>query len=684
MVALSNERPAGLIVGTKVHVSGVSNSTVLAAGRDIKLHARQPLVTVRVTDQEIAAVRRAWVKIDRHRRPLVTASEVLTLLREGEPVVVIAGARGVGKTAAAVRALTDYSKFRAAAGQQGTAAPALELEHILPDWESPDAEILPDGTDRGYILDVSEEIDQWEDRLGAAKKILGHGDALKEADSCLIVIASETGWPTSQTPTLGRVVVRATARPPGDLVTLTHLANLYPKMAQRRWLVAGNDELESEALSDLLSRDMYPCDAAVLAHELSEIDDSPDALETARSTVLQWRDVVKDVFARTSQDADDRALLLAAIMLDGATPADVLAAARLLLQEEASKSMREILTGPDLATRLENVHARVTGQNVTFSHKPGYSGAILRYVWRQLSDAQDPLLEWVKELTKANGLGAGHLSEIANLLVRLAVDEHDLTVLDVARAWAVSDHEHGRDAAAAMLAQAAEDDTLGTATRTKLRTWAGQESVNTAKVAAVVCQGTFATTYPRQALTCLRWVLNRSKHDDAVNAAEDALCAMANNVNLLPQVWKAVTSWKEGKWTLARRRGFLALIDPTTARATVYRLLDNALTDAQTADELVDGWCEALGDPLLADRCEQLLERWAQAVSDRIIEDEPVVRILDRVVDDHLMTGPMAAFLIGKAGAAYNSPAVISMRERLMVRRRGGGAGPRHGGVGAV
>ncbi|MEU5186719.1 hypothetical protein AB0G83_06095 [Streptomyces klenkii] len=639
------------------------------AGRDINLHARQTLATVPVTEEELVAVRRAWVKVDRQGNPLTTASSVLALLQQGEPVIVISGARGMGKTASALRALSDYNSYRAARDVDGSGR-ALELEHVLPDWgEEPDADTLPLAAHRGYVLDVSEEADQWHDVAGTAKQILSHGGNLRKKASCLIVITSESGWPSSHSVSLGRIAVTATARPRGDLIARSHLTRLYPETADR-WLGTGQDDEEADVLSDFVHPDTYPRDAADIAQKLGSIGDSPDAVNLARSALLQWRDVVKKVFADTREKADDRALLLAAIMLEGDTPANILAAARQLLKDQKTRGIRDILTGPDLATRLEDVQAEVNGQSATFSHRPGYPGAVLRYVWRQLSDVQGPLLEWIKDLTRPNGLGADHLGEISNLLVRLAVDENDLSVLDVARSWAASAQGQGRQAAASMLAQAADDASLGTATRTRLRAWAGHDAVNTSTVAAVVCQGDFAKTYPRQALTCLRWILDRPKRDEAVTAAEDALRAMADDVARLPEVWTAVMSWADKKSPLAARRAFLTLLDPDAAPETARRLLNNALAHPQTADELVAGWCEALSDPLLEEECERLLEAWAQAVADGVIGAETVVPILDRVVDGHMMAGPMAAFLIGKAGATYNSSAVISMREMIMVRRR--------------
>ncbi|MEU1275372.1 hypothetical protein [Streptomyces sp. NPDC005799] len=662
VAAASAERNGG-VPAHQLSAADISDSVLYMAGRDINLHTRQTLSTVPVTRDELAAVRRAWAKRDRQGDLLTTPPAVLEFLKQQEPVVVIAGPRGMGKTAAAVKSLSDYGRDHV--GEQAEAP--WVLEHVLPDWEQPGEGLLPAKRRRGYILDVSEEIDGWADPVAVAKKIVGHGDALLKKGSRLIVITSQDGWPASQTPGLGRIVVRATAAPSGREIVQTHLARLYPSVSERAWLTANADD-QGHVLTDLLGVDMYPSDAAALALELSRIDDSPQAVETARAAATHWRDVVKKVFTATRENADDRALLLAAIALEGLAPPDVLAASRLLLKEKTSKSVRQILTGPDLVTRLEEVEARVASGKVSFAHKPGYPNAVLGYVWRQLSDVQKPLLAWVKLLTKHGALGFSRLSQIADLLVQLATDEQDLGPLDVARAWATSGDQAGREAAASMLATAAADPTLGTVTRARLRDWA-QQDVDPARVTAVVCQGSFATIYPRQALTCLRHIMGRPIVDEAVADGEKALRAMAENDSLLPQVWEAITGWIEGKAKPAGCRAFLALLDPKAAPSTVTLLLNDALAHPETADELVTGWCACLADPALADRCERLLEKWAEAVADHDLADDAVVHVLDRVVDEHMVTGPMAAFLLGKEGVAYNLPAVIAMRERLMLRR---------------
>ncbi|MEW2574353.1 hypothetical protein [Streptomyces sp. NPDC047070] len=658
---------APLTAGAQISASGNQYSTVYQAVGDINLHEHPTLSTLAVTEAEINAVRRAWVKVDQRGHPLTTAPRVLELLRQDEPIVVISARRGTGKTAAALKALTDFILERSTPGP----APApLLLEHVLPDWDAPDKDLLPREPGRGYLLDVSGE--HWSDSVTAAKQILGHANVLRQKGSRLIVLTGEAAWPAGRDPEMGRVSVAATAAPRGDLVLQRHIKALYPDPAQHGWLHAATGE--HGGLADLLRPDMPPADAASLAVALSRIDGTePGALGTARATMLGWHDLVRTTFTSTEGKADDRALLLAAIILDGHNQGDVLKAARRLLRQDEARNISDILTAPGLATRLENVQAKVDGQRVSFRHLPGYPAAVLRYAWRQLSDVQQPMLDWIQQLTAPRGLAALRIDPIAQLLVDLAVTENDLKPLDIAHAWANSGTQ-GHQAAAAMLATAAQNTNLGADVRARLRSWAnGAEG--TATVSAVACQGEFAALYPRQALTCLRWVLDRPHRDSAVTAAEHALRAMASHVRLLPQVWEAVTSWttttEDDKGYRAGRRAFIALLTPHAEPASpAGLLLANALTDPATADDLVNGWCAVLAEPAFDEPAETLLTEWAQAVADAVIDSDAVIHVLDRVIDEHLMTGPMAAFLMGRSGPTTTPPAVVELRKRLMLSYR--------------
>lgn len=679
--AQSDSRVAG---GKGIHAANNIYSTLLQAGRDINLHQQEPLATDPVTSQEMDAVRQAWVAEDEDGKEITTAPQVLERLCRDERVVVIAGPPGTGKTAAGLRALSELRPVLP--GVSGSRL-RLRLEHVLPDWDfvEKDKFLLPAEHGRGYLLDVSGESARWEKPEVTAKKFLGHADTLRLKGSYLVVIAGERGWPEND-PVLGHNVVRVVSAPPGDRIARRHIEQLYPRVARRGWLQEIAPEVDGRnggeggkgqhgqvSLADLLRADMQPGDAASLALELSRISDSGGTLKDARDLVLRWRERVSTVFRETQDSADDRALLLAAVMLEGLNPADVLKGARLLLKDQGKRGIRDILTGHDLVTRLETVQAKSDGQKVTFSHLPGYPAAVLRHFWRQISDVQPDLIEWVKALTTPKGLGIGRIRSIADLFAQLAVDEGDLRPLEVAQAWAAT-NDAGRDAASRLLARVARDPAVGQEARTRLRTWAGKDSRDKATVAAVVCQGAFSQEYPRQALTCLRWVLGRPEHDSAVSVAEEALRAMGSDVRLLPRVWDTVKGWltefeqPDDRNHLAARRAVLALLEPDAARPAATLLLANALEHADTSEELVQGWCAALSVPALEGRCEDVLTAWATAVTEGALDADAVVEVLNRVIREHWMTGPLSTFIAGRAGTEYTSQSVVDLRERLILR----------------
>lgn len=670
--------------GSGIHASNLTYSTLLQAGRDINLQQQEPLSTEPVTKTETDAVRHAWVAEDSEGKEIATASTVLAMLGQDERVVVITGSSGTGKTAAGLRALSELRPTLPGTGGQRL---RLRLEHVLPDWDfvERDKFLLPAEPGRGYLLDVSGESARWEKPGATARKFLGHAETLRGKGSYLVVIAGEHGWPEND-PDLGRNVVRAVTAPPGDRIVRRHIEELHPQVARRGWLQenvpeadergdaeAGDDRGRRSPLADLLRADMQPGDAATLAAELGRISGAGGTITDARDLVLRWRERVSTVFRATQESADDRALLLAAVMLEGLGPAEVLHGARLLLEDQNARGIRDILTGRDLATRLAAVQAKSDGRRVTFSHLPGYPSAVLRHFWRQLSDVQPNLISWVKQLTGPKGLGVGRIREIADLLAQLAVDEGDLRPLDVAQAWAASG-DAGQDGAARLLARVARDPALGQEARTRLRSWAGQEPRANATISAVVCQGSFAKEYPRQALTCLRWVLGRPEHDSAVFTAEKALRAMGADTRLLPRVWDTVNRWfteyeqPEDRHHLAARRAFLALLHPATDHPAATLLLANALEHGDTADELVRGWSAALSVPALESQCEKVLTAWAKAVAEGALDADAVVEVLNQVIRENWMTGPLSTFIAGRAGTEYTSQSVVDLRERLILR----------------
>lgn len=644
------------------------NSVVVQAGGDAQVHLHQrPLLPVRpISPVEIKIARQAWVKVDAQGAPLAVATrlhDVIAVKRHG--LAVVSGERGSGRSGAAVKALVLLAE-----GRRRESEVQLRLEQITPDWDPPNVELLPTDGNCGYLLDVSTEIGAWKNRTDLVEALIGHGRKLAEVGSCLLVISDKDSWPT-----IGASadhLVEA-VRPSPYLLCTTHLKRLFNRPELARQLdpshIPGEEEVR---LSGLVKENMHPEDAGHLARLLASTDGSPEAIKDAVEAFGGWKGRIKQVFDGTRDEPEDRALLLAAVFLEGSGPATVQKAARVLLGEKAESDVRRILSGLDLGSRLSLVGAEVIENRVSFAHRPGYRVAVLRHVWTQLADVQQHLKKWIKAIVAPGKEGVDHLEAIADLLAELAVTEKDLSILPSppgGSSRSEPDPLSQGAVAARMLAAAAQTPTFGSVVRTQLRErWAKHDRAEVAQVAALVCQGAFAAKYPRQALVRLRWVLRRPEEDVAVVEALEAVRQMAVEPRLLPDVWTAVVEWIGGGDLRAGQRAFLALVDPSRGPAVLKTLIRDAEQDPRVTEELIVGWGKVLSDVSMADRCEALFSAWAEIGYQGEIPGETLADILDRVVMEHLGASPVSAFLMGRAGVGY-PPSVIDMRRRLMERR---------------
>lgn len=196
----------------------------------------------------------------------------------------------------------------------------------------------------------------------------------------------------------------------------------------------------------------------------------------------------------------DRALLVATIFLSGSEAVATQDASRRLLGKGPQNDVEAILTGPDLSTRLRAVGAEVDGRHATFDHKPGYAQAVLNHLWQQRPDIHMHLLKWLDTITAPGEPGASRLAVISDLLVELAITENDVRIIDQIRTWIGNGNTTTQHEAliAGVFTRAALADALGAKVRTKLLDWAQSDEERVAKVVALVCQGEFATHYPRQ------------------------------------------------------------------------------------------------------------------------------------------------------------------------------------------
>ncbi|MFI9749517.1 hypothetical protein [Streptomyces collinus] len=646
--------------------SGNQNSKIIMAAGPVTMTSKPQLPVADIPKAELDVVRLAWVDLDWRDERVRTADKAIVRLNgDGPPLAVVAGPAGYGKRTAGIRALWEVSKT----AERGRDTP-LQLREIRPDWErpgSPDISVLPDDPGTGYLLDVAAEIGSWQNPDNVAEQLVSYAEELRQLGSFLVVIADEHGWPEAASGTLARVVARATTRPSPQLVAKRHLEYVHGKPDRIRWLSTASAEVERVGdAAHLLTDDSRPADAARLAASLAAVDDSPGSLKTALGTFQQWHSDVQNVFKATEDNPDDRALLVSALFLNNKDALTIQDGARALLDEPRETSVRKILTGPDLTTRLERMGAKVTGRTVTLDHKPGYAGAVLLRLWQQRADIHPPLLSWLDTITSPREPGADRLAAISDLLVELAVAENDIRVIKQIHAWI----DHGDNSAAhrkliaEVLTVAAEADTLGAQVRTLLLDSAQDASEAVATVVALVCQGAFAEHYPRQALVRLRHILDRPEPDAAVRTAQEALRDIAAREGQLPRVWSTVIKWATQKKHLAGHRAFLSLLDPRVDPYVLQVMLAAAEQKKDIKEALVEGWSVALTDTRVDAECRELLAAWAQARQTEQVPHELVTEILNQVVVEHLYSTPISALIFGEPGVA-NDEAVIELRKDL-------------------
>lgn len=651
-----------------VQAQAVGGASVLAV---VNIHEKELLPVHPVDPSVISAVRQAWVRTGRDGTEVLAAEQTRDVLLRGGGLAVVGGDGGDGRYAIAVRSLVLLEKPRRSEGRS-----SLRLWQITPDWDPPDTSLLPIEENCGYLLDVSAEIADWPKEMPS--KLSDYGRRLAQVGSCLVVIAGRDGWP-SMGPESAALV---RARPPAPLDLVRSHLGLYhrrPELLER--LQSGHEPRKHEQdLAHLVTEGMHPADAAELARLLADAADSEERLAAAVERFAGWKDYITGFFGRTVERPEDRALLLAAVLLEGASPSQVHQAARDLLGDSDNNSVRDALSGLDLGSRLREAGANVSDNKVTFTHRPGYGYAVLKHIWTELANTQSHIRQWIARITATGETGADRLATIADLLAKLAAEYNDNSVLPspTTRGGGAPPALSRGDAAALMLSSAARHPVLGAGVRKQLReSWAPSRDQEVARVAALVCQGAFAAEFPGQALVRLRHVLARDAEDQANDEAGRAIRALVSEHNKLAVTWAAVNDWigppdssspaRAGR-SRAGRRAFLALADLTTDPNPTELLLAAASHDESVTDEIVAAWNATLPDTSLAHTCENTLTSWAEASIDGTLPADQVLDLVERVVSGRISLDPVAAVVIGRE-VNTESKAMREFRRRLISRR---------------
>jgi hypothetical protein len=417
------------------------------------------------------------------------------------------------------------------------------------------------------------------------------------------------------------------------------------------------DWLTHDPLNDLLAPEAPASDGARLARLIAEAKDDDHSAVGKQFT--DWQKHLETWFERHSAPGDlqERALLIAAALLDGAPAAVVLGAADQLFTQVGGELPRGgALSGRDLDKRLNAIDASYTvDEGISLEEKQrGLSAAALKYVWRQRPQLRPVLLEWASQISAPNKIAVRHLQRIADCLVPLALLPGGSTVLSVARRWIETDRVAHRQLAIHILQTMALHPVAGVAVRKHLYDWAQQKTTSEQLIAAVaaVCAGELGRRYPRVALTRLRLLASRDD-DQARDAVADAVRTLASAPEQRVLVLSEIVEWAESTDSTIQKAGastFLALTDITSDILLPLPADQEHTGEAVDAPDVlagqlfVRGWRAALQEPTAAQAAYRHLAAWLDSPK---LQDDQVLPLVAQVLRGYLGQEGPSGLLVG-------------------------------------
>jgi len=211
-------------------------------------------------------------------------------------------------------------------------------------------------------------------------------------------------------PTPLQVIELTPPETPVRLLLKKHL-NYYGPLTEEQIESA----LDNSQVLDLLEQKLAPSQVDRLAKQIAEALRTGSPIETAllgfaaasEKEVRQWFDEV-------SKDIDAAAFRIALAVFNGARYTAVNAAAQKLaeqLRPQSSKDEEEHIISPfdrpKRSVRLERAHARLTRTPIMTEYSdtamieivklqdPGYSGALLKYLWTEFDSFRPVFLDWL-------------------------------------------------------------------------------------------------------------------------------------------------------------------------------------------------------------------------------------------------------------------------------------------------
>ncbi|MFJ8755323.1 hypothetical protein ACIREO_39355 [Streptomyces sp. NPDC102441] len=636
-------------LGTVQHAKASGHATVTQAGRDYVeqqyVRGWQFLRGVSVDDHEMNLVENAFVDVPGVHGTGQVERAVTKLTRPHGRVhaLVLVGEAGTGRRTAALKVL------------RGAGVPRERIRWLVLDWDQPRTEQIPHATGHGYVLDLASSPALPEDFY------TGLADYQKKAEeygTFLIILAAPGAWDPGAFATVpsARLV-----RPPAREIAEAHLRHLVPGRL---------DWLTTAPLDEVLSKTAQPSEAARLARLV--VRATKDDRKAISDEFSDWKQHLQDWFARlsTSDDLHERALLIAAALLEDVPASVVLNAADQLFAEVGGAlPTGKALAGRDLDKRLEAIDASIVGEeNISLNaERHGLAGAVLRYVWKQRPQLRRGLLEWASRISAPNGIAVRHLGRIATSLAQLSLLPGGSTVLSVASDWIDTGRSAHRQLAVEILETMALDPVAGPGVRKQLYDWAHQKSTSEALATAVaeICSGRLGEVYPQIALTRLRLLASRSDGRGR-EAVADAVRSLAGAAEQRALVLSEIVVWAESRECSMRQAGtrtFLALTDIDSDVLLPMPVTPEEVESSSVPlpDQLfIRGWRAALGEPATAGLAHDHLAAWLDSLK---LDDDQVLPLAAAVLRGHLGHEGAATLLVGSA----SSSDVGRSRRRLLL-----------------
>ncbi|SHN34415.1 hypothetical protein [Actinacidiphila paucisporea] len=624
-------------VAVQQQIEASGQAQVTQVGRDYTVHHQyvrgwQYLRSVSVDDDELDLVEHAFVD---PRGPQGSGQVAQAVSMLGRPygkghVLVLCGEAGTGRRTAALHALRKAG------------VPRKQIDWLILDWEEPRTEQIPHAQGRACILDLTGYRALQEDFYTG----LAHYQKQAHAsDAFLVILADPNSWNPNALATVPTVHL---ARPSAAQVAEAHL----------RYLAADRvDWLTRDPLNDLLAPEAPASDGARLARLVAEAED--DGRFEVGKQFTDWQKHLETWFEEHAAPADlqERALLIAAALLDGAPAAVVLGAADQLFTQVGGELPRGgALSGRDLDKRLHEICASQTDdEGISLEKKQrGLAGAALKYVWRQRPQLRPVLLEWASQISAPNKIADRHLQRVADRLVPLSLLPGGSTVLEVARGWIETSSGAHRQLAISIVETMALDPVVGVGVRKQLYGWAYQRTTSEKLIAAIaaVCAGELGQRYPRVALTRLRLLASRDG-DRAGDAVADAVRTLVSTPEQRILVLSEIVQWAESDSSTIRKAGaatFLALTDITSDILLPLPTNQERSREAVDAPDVlagqlfVRGWRAALQEPTTAQAAYRDLASWLDSPQ---LQDDQVLPLAAQVLRGNLGQEGPSGLLVG-------------------------------------